>query len=347
MKIAIITQPLESNYGGLLQNYALQQILKKMGHSPITFDQTGWIPPFIIRLKIVLKSLCELHNPFRLFVKKYIVVSSKAKSISDFKKFEKKYKPDAYIVGSDQVWRPKYNILLDSCFLTFTNSKKKIAYAASFGTDNWEYTDQATKRYATYLKSFQAISVREQSAATLCKEYFGINAQLVLDPTLLLEAKDYQELCIPTNEYNPYVFTYILDSADWKQKMVKEFCDNRLCKEVSGFKNMNGDIVGRLTVEEWISYLKNASFVICDSFHGMVFSILMHRPFVVLANAGRGNTRLSSLLERIGLSNRLFMGYSDITELPEINWQEIDDCLNTLRCKSILFIKESLAYIRC
>lgn len=344
MKIAIITQPLDSNYGGLLQNYALQQVLKKMGHSTITFDQTGWLPPIIIKIKIALKSLFTMHNPFKSFVEKNINTTPKAKCLSDFKKFEKKYKPDAYIVGSDQVWRPKYNIFLDSCFLTFTDSKTKIVYAASFGTDDWEYNTQETKRYASCLKAFKAIGVRERSAVTLCKEHFGIDAQLVLDPTLLLEAEDYQKICISNNKHNPYIFTYILDSADWKRDMVKDVCNIRSCKEVAGLKGMNGNIGKRLTVEEWVSYLKNASFVICDSFHGTIFSILMHRPFLVLGNSKRGNTRLLSILEAVGLKNRLVMENEviDIVNLPSINWTDIDQRISKLRSESIDFLSKAL-----
>ncbi len=340
MKIAIITQPLESNYGGLLQNYALQQILKKMGHKPITFDQHPSLPT---RIKIFISRLCEGSGCFNSFKKRYICATEKANNLRDFEKFEKIYKPDAYFVGSDQVWRPVYNRFLDCSYLAFSRSKRKIAYAASFGTDQWEYNDTDTEKYAKLLQSFKAIGVREQSAITLCKNHFKADAQLVLDPTLLLDSSDYQTLCLPIKDKQEYVFTYMLDCDIWKRKMVKQLCNLYSCKEIAGLYNANGSKAKRLSVEQWITYLTNATFVVCDSFHGTVFSILMHRPFIVLGNSYRGNTRLISLLQSVGLENRLLLDYSEISKLPTIEWDKVDQKLDNLRIESFNFIKQALS----
>lgn len=346
MKVAIITQPLRYNYGGLLQNYALQQVLIKMGHTPITFDQDIWNPPFSVKIKIIIRSLFAKSNPFKLFVKRNIRATSKARKIADFIRLERKYKPDAYIVGSDQVWRPKYNYLLDGCFLTFTDHPKKVAYAASFGTDEWEYSKEETCRYANYLKDFKYVSVREQSAIVLCKQHFGVDAQHVLDPTLLLKAQDYLEICMPeTGKHEKYLFTYILDTSIVKQEVVKAYCEKNGCEEVCGGRNRNGEKERKLGVEEWLTYLSHASFVMCDSFHGTVFSILMHRPFAVLTNDERGNARLMSLLEILGLSNRLIVNFSDLEKVlnQEIKWETVDSKINSFRKSSLQWLSIALA----
>lgn len=345
MRVGIITQPLETNYGGLLQNYALQQTLKKMGHDPITFDQLVGIPPFVVKLKSIIKELVTGMPTmrFKRFVAKHINATPKAVHMEDFKKFEEKYRPDAYIVGSDQVWRPPFNRLLDASFLTFT-AKRKIAYAASIGTDEWEFTPEQTKRYATYIKEFEAISVRELSAIKLCKNFFEVDATLVLDPTLLLTAEEYSPLLCDLQSQN-HLFTYILDSEDWKKEIVRQVCTQEETSELAGYYNCNGDIGKRLSVEKWLTGLKQSKFVVCDSFHGTVFSLLMHRPFIVLGNHLRGNTRLSSMLEAVGLKDRLVIkgGVADLSSLPEIDWSDVDKRLSVFRSKSILFLQEALA----
>lgn len=345
MKIAIITQPLISNYGGLLQNFALQKVLKKLGHSPITFDQAESVPSFIIKLKLRVRNFFSPKNQFQKFITKNICSTSKAESILDFKSFEKKYSPDAYIVGSDQVWRPKYNMFLESSFLAFTNSSKKIAYAASFGTDEWEYNEDDTRRYAEYLKKFTAVGVREFSAVELCKNYFHVDAELVLDPTLLLKAEDYDSICsVPMDTTTKFSFTYILDSEEWKRKVVSSFCSDYAYQEIAGLNDRHGHIGQKLSVEEWLSYLKHSSFVICDSFHGTVFSILMHRPFCVLANVKRGNARLLSILQALGLEDRLITNenFFQIENLKEIDWHSVDNKLDTLREQSMIFLNKAL-----
>lgn len=117
--VAIITQPLMTNYGCLLQNWAMQQAVNKLGYQSITFDQSEWYPPLGIRLKIAVKQLLNLSTPnvFEQFITQNINRTSKAYFMSDFVAFDKKYHPHAYIVGSDQVWRPRYNRLLDASFL--------------------------------------------------------------------------------------------------------------------------------------------------------------------------------------------------------------------------------------
>lgn len=345
MRVGIITQPLETNYGGLLQNYALQQTLIKMGHDPITFDQFIWYPPFAIRLKVAIKGLATAIQRRRIkrFLAKHIKATPKAVHMEDFKKFEERYRPDAYIVGSDQVWRPLYNRLLDASFLTFT-AKRKIAYAASIGTDEWEFTPEQTKRYATYIKDFDAISVRELSAVKLCKDFFEVDATLVLDPTLLLTAEEYSPLLCDLQSQD-HVFTYILDSEDWKKEIVRQVCTQEETNEMSGHYDCNVNKTRVLSVEEWLTGLKQSKFVVCDSFHGTVFSLLMHRPFIVLGNHLRGNTRLLSMLEAVGLKDRLVIkgGVADLSSLPGIDWSDVDKRLSVFRSKSILFLQEALA----
>lgn len=343
--VAIITQPMMTNYGCLLQNWALQQTINKLGYSAITFDQSEWYPPLAVRIKMEIKKLFTLCRPnaFEQFITKNINITSKAYLISDFKKFERKYKPYAYVVGSDQVWRQQYNRLLDASFLSFTDCDRKVAYAASFGTDDWQFDEKQTTVYSQLIRGFKGVGVREQSAINLCKDYWGVDVALVLDPTLLLTAEEYTPLFCKLDK-NKYVFTYILDSECWKMNLVKDFCANKQISEEAGMYNFEGGISRQMSVEQWITSIKQSEFVVCDSFHGTVFSILMHRPFLVLGNSNRGNTRLLSILDILGLKNRFIMESEnvDIYNLPSINWTDVDQRITKLRVESINFLSNAL-----
>lgn len=216
MKIAILTQPLLENYGGILQNYALQVVLKRLGHNCYTIHYSRQTLLFAIILwcKYFLK--CIIRHPGRnskpptigncihhrrdhvaSFVRKHIVETSPQKGLDSNMDFLREF--DAFIVGSDQTWRPIYN-LKDELYYKFldfvpNDSKaKRISYAASFGTDYWEYTDEQTRKCKCLIQKFDAVSVREAVGIDFCSRYFAVEAQQVLDPTLLLSADDYRSL---------------------------------------------------------------------------------------------------------------------------------------------------------
>ena len=216
MKIGILTQPLHSNYGGLLQNYALQQTLVRAGHEVETIDWGGGsgLHETLYRIKIrVLHTLFPNKYPqlkyrpnkkeraiiqrnTNHFINTYINHTEAMHSYEEFVKQASKGKYDAYVVGSDQCWRPCYNAFLPSMFLDFVQDKqvKRIAYAASFGTDKWEFTPQQTAVCVPLAKKFDMVSVREDSGVKLCKEHLGVDAVHVLDPTMLLTKEEYIQL---------------------------------------------------------------------------------------------------------------------------------------------------------
>lgn len=229
MKIGILTQALSNNYGGLLQNYALQTVLKNRGYDVCTLDWT-WIKRKSIktyvrqiinvflkrnRSKVYIPTPTEeavIHQNVYHFKDTYITHTGKFKSHRDFVDYDKKERVEAYIVGSDQCWRPKYNPFQGEMFLDFVSNRnvKRIAYAASFGTDEWEFKDI---KYAKYAKLFKLVTVREKSGVNLCKEHLGVEAYDVFDPTLLIDRTDYERLIAKEESGNSEgeLFYYILD----------------------------------------------------------------------------------------------------------------------------------------
>ena len=312
-KITILTQHLLNNYGGLLQNFALQQCLKKMGYEVNTIDYLRTInfTPFYRYLLSWAKNLFLIFIPGKHpkfaryshrgsrpswandFVSKWICHTPKCfrynASLLD-------NDTEAIIVGSDQVWRPKYNYRIKDMFLKFAKNLpiKRIAYAASFGVDNWEYTPKQTKVCSALAKKFDAISVREESGVKLCKEHLGVDATWVLDPTLLLDKEDYCEVCkdVPV-AHDKILVAYVLDN----NKDIRLLCESIAAERGLTLKFFGAGADTNLTVPEWLAMFRDASYVITDSFHGTVFSIIFGKDFKCLYNKSRGSARFDSLLK--------------------------------------------------
>ncbi len=382
MKIAILTQPLFHNYGGLLQNYALQQVLKQCGHEPETID---WKRPKLPYVRLIISEVKTYLFHFLFpakykklqyvpseqeqkiirrntdaFIKKYINKTPTVQTKDGFVLQANKSFYEAYVVGSDQCWRPSYNSFLPEMYLSFLKSDKikRIAYGVSFGTDKWEYTLQQTKCCSELIKHFDVVSVRENSGVDLCKKYLGIDATVVLDPTLLLKKEDYIEIVKQINLKNSdgKLFYYILDPTPNKQSIVNNLakctslkpftvlpkCQAEVRTKEDVKKNIDDCIYPE--VEKWLKAYEDAEMTIVDSYHGMVFSIIYNKPFWVIGNKERGETRFTSLLELLNLKDRLVYE-EDSLEIKydkEIDWGSVNKTIEELRKFSISILSDSL-----
>lgn len=368
MKIGILSLVLHTNYGGILQSYALQTVLERLGHEVVvlnrnrdlhrSFSQQNLlylkylIRKYLLRRDTTYKTAsqqnkeryeCEVNT--RAFIDKYIhtrtVMGITADTFSDM---------DAVIVGSDQVWRPRYfkkqwKSGIENAFLSFLGDagKKRIAYAASFGTDEWEYADEETVRCAELLQRFDAVSVRESSAVGLCRERLGYGrAQHMLDPTMLLSKDDYVQLManVETPKSKGNLMSYILDDSVEMQHLVEQIAKER---GLTPFytKVPKGCVVP--PVEQWLRGFMDAEFVVTDSFHACVFSIIFGKPFVVVGNQKRGMSRFDSLLSMFGLESHLISSSAEYNpgESYAIS-ADVDGILESKRKDSVSFLEESL-----
>ena len=323
MKIGIITQPLACNYGGILQNYALQQVLKRMGYEVWTIDYNafGWLRWLDSAWRVVAHKLLghkaqftptppqrrQREMPLRRFALKHINLTT-PRTCHFERDVVRKYAFDAIVVGSDQVWRPQYNYKVEDCFLQFLKSQpiKRVAYAASFGTDEWEFSAQQAQCCRALVKQFDGISVREKSGIRLCKEHLGVEAIQVIDPTLLLHAEDYLQLCKDIPRRRSFVFAYILDQCEEKLQQIKQFAAQRGLDYF--IKSADASISEDDSIEFWLSHFRDAAFVITDSFHGTAFAVNFNKDFYVFGNASRGNSRFESLLSAFHLQERMIGG---------------------------------------
>ncbi len=363
MKIGILTQPLINNYGGLMQAWALQRALNQMGHQAIIIDRHSTRRKDLLwprRIASTLKSelniffrrekrriiLSEEQNDYIRkniipFIKnRYLGISTQLYTNKALSQYVNNENFDAFVVGSDQVWRPCYSPSIGNYFLDFLNTEsnaKRIAYAASFGVDNWEYTKKQTEFVRPLAQKFDLITVRELSGVKLVENYLKCKATHVLDPTMLHDKNDYLNLVnepsVPLHKLEGELFCYVLDKKNELENII-----NRAENE-TGFKpyycNASRKVITHNDVEhldecvfppieQWIKSFYDAKMVITDSFHGTVFSIIFNKPFWVVTNKERGETRFTSLLGIFGLENRIVNEKSNTDWMTPIDWEKVN-----------------------
>ncbi|SHE69631.1 Polysaccharide pyruvyl transferase [Mariniphaga anaerophila] len=342
LNIKILTFVKVNNFGAHLQLYALSKILKTMGHTVHVFN-------FKLKTKKISLPgrLAQIVSTFHFycFRKKFLPYFTKEcntpKELANATK-----NSDFCIVGSDQVWNAELTKNDEHIFFfNFLPDKvKRIAYAASFGSPEWKGTDLQTTK--ALLTKFTAISVREKSGAKICKEKFELEANVVLDPTLLIES--YDELKIKKHKTNELIYFKFLSNAKI-EKDVKRIAEQLKLRPVALNANRlkKGFIYRPFpSVRGWLSSIKNAELVITDSFHCMAFAILFHRPFIVLPGHGKRYTRIINLLTELGIENRFLINPDDLFTSKlwhsSINYKNVDANLVVLRKKSIHFLEQSL-----
>lgn len=353
MKIALLNLPLDNNYGGNLQRYALMKILQGMGHEVKHICLVRrFLPSKYVLLKVYVKQVIKHYlkgtpipilnnirehkkywsdvNDISVFYNTYIPHTQYVYSYNDIDL----KKQDAVIVGSDQVWRksmvPYFG--LENFFLRFVpDNIKKIGYGICIGNYE-EWNDDDVKTLLPYYKRLDALSVREfQSLDYLSKIGFtSPKAQWVLDPTLLLDKADYDSLILhgkTVNMTRNKIFAYILDETDFVKSEIEQKANK---KELEVFKqNLNNSI----SIEQWIRNIKDSSYVITDSYHGVVFSIIYQKPFLFMGNERRGNVRIESLFALFNINQN---------NIDCINYKEIRKILMKERKSSLEFIQKSL-----
>ena len=235
---------------------------------------------------------------------------------------------------------------------------KRISYAASFGSDKWEYDDVLTADCAKYAQEFDAISVREDSGVNLCKHNLGVEAKHVLDPTMLLDKEDYIALVKAENEEESCgnLYYYFLDPSDEKKNALKTIAARTGLKPFSVIPKYNSDHRTKENVKneiedcvypsvtKWLRAFMDTEMVVVDSFHGMVFSIIFNKPFWVLGNPKRGMSRFLSLLKIFHLENRLVTPdtLEQLDVWTKINWDEVNRIRGEWRNLSLSFLNDNL-----
>lgn len=344
------------NYGALLQYYALEKALDKCGikaywlrYCPnskgLKYEIKRYLKRFLNRY--TTKKYEECLYRFLEFLNCYCRLSSRI-YWNDDDLYHDLPIADYYITGSDQVWGGT----LAANYLEFVpDESPKISYAASFGKTM--ITDEHKKIIKPWLERFCSVSVREDSGVEICKS-LGVEAWLVLDPTLLIDSSDYPTHALVST---PDIYCYFLNFRNLEEDLYwnrfvefstkKGFTIEVACTEKT-YTYFDEDVRSLPSPKEWLSKYANAKYIITNTFHGTVFAIIFHKKFLVLKQNGESakqNGRMESLLKMLNLENRFFDDHRDLTEQIDspIRWEKVDSIILKERDVSFQYIKNALA----
>lgn len=359
MKVDIVTRHAVANYGSILQAYATEKAFEKLGCEAeiinyVRKDEQG---------KNIVKTMLKRNkrwnkNKVTRAIYRLLQTEVYNKSYLKFEEFRnnflketktlydneielKKNLPDGdiFCTGSDQVWGKIGNVDFDPVyFLSFVPKDKKcISYAASFGKEN--INENLQKELSNYMRKYDAITVREDSAKNILKN-IGFESEQVLDPTLLLSRKEWENVVTNSIEERGYVLIYQLHKNKDLEKYAEQFAKNVKKKlirisisKLYFFKS--GKLIYMPTPAEFLNYFKNAEYVISDSFHATVFSIIFNKKFIDVLPEGTG-TRIVSILKLLGLEDRIVRDYNDFSlTYKDIDYELVNKKLEKQRKKSL------------
>ena len=367
-KIELVTMHRVKNYGSVLQTYANQKVLEEMGHNVEVLDyyperytkkgmlerirnQNKYLRKFkvlrIIARILILPSYLKRFKTFEMFLKKNIKLSEKIYYSYDEIK-NNLPAADMYMTGSDQVWNSEWNGGIDrALFWDFEEIKKeqRIAYAASFGKNQLsEEEKDITKKL---LLGYNAISLREKKGVEICEELGVKDSREVLDPTLLLTSEEWEKIASNRFMDEEYILVYNLNRNSRIDKYAKNLSKKTGVKikyisyQMHEFYK-NGKMYCNPKVEDFLSIIKNAKYIISDSFHATAFSLIFHKEFVIIY-PGKFSVRLQNILIKLGLEDRVAVDEKDLKIIDKtIDYEKVSLKLQAERIDSINWLKKNI-----
>lgn len=319
------------NYGAALTCYALQEALFNIGYTAkvINYMPSHW-------RKMYSNTFSES------FAKKYLYLTKPLKNYADL--IDLNHVTTNFLVGSDQVFRYDfYKGDGDHAYqLGFVQpNKRKIACSASFGTLDYIAPPEEIERFFSNLNQFDAVSVRETPGVSICKKR-GISAEQIIEPVFYLSQDEWNKLADNHNEeHNKGVIYFSLGYKNAsKNPKVIDFISKKTGEPIN-IQTFNY----QRSVEDWLDSIRSASFVVTDSFHGMCFAIIFHKPFVVLCSYSEMRSRMDEILSLLGLQNRIIDPEADgnFEELLiDIDWNNVDSVLEKEKNRALSWLKEKL-----
>ncbi len=361
-KVGIITLNGYYNYGNRLQNYAVQEVIKSFGFEVETIlvnsskkahitlsdriERFTFSKLYYKLKRVFYKSLIiERSNVFKEFTNNYITETDYSIS-EDHIPNDIGNRYDFFIAGSDQVWNPK-NINGSSIyFLSFAPKHKRVAYAPSFGVSS--IPEEYTKPYSSWLSEIESISVREHAGAELIKKLTGRDAVVLIDPTMMLTKEKWLSIskeAVGNAKSNNYLLTYFLGKmSETDYDYIKDISQkNHL--EILNLASLNNKELFASGPAEFIDLINNASLLCTDSFHGVIFSILMETPFIVFERKGIVKSmysRIDTLLKTFKLESRKSSELDGNHQIFGMDFSHIQPILKLERTKAVNFLKHAL-----
>ena len=373
MKIGIVTWFHYKNYGTVLQAYSLRKFLENKGYDcrlinyiPVSNENlwekflNGNVKKGIERrienhhfnsLPLSIREdITERNKRFEKFIEKNIKLTKLIEKDADLQKLNKDI--DCFICGSDQIWNPEN--LNNIYFLNFVNDKnKKISYAPSFGVS--ELPRNKKENIREWINRFDRISIREEKGHDILKSLTQKDVQVVVDPTLLLSKKNWEELLINPNINEDYILCYFLGDREeyWNQlKRIKNLTGYKVIIIPIKFNSylQDGELRTSTSPSEFVGLIKNAKLVLTDSFHGTIFSLKFEKDFYVFkrfkdTNKGSQNSRIYNILKLVNLEERLLDDTHIIKSKEDINinnYNEVNKILEHKIESSVDFLTKAL-----
>ena len=363
-KVGIVTISGHKNYGNILQNYAVQEVLKDLGFYAVTIENavvpTAFaIKPPISKLTILRKKMDRWIHKKR--IKEYKEYQRrKEKAFKDFKAAHIEHTDyvisennvpdglsesfDFFVTGSDQVWNPYYRFGSGIDFLTFAPPDKRVAFSPSFGVT--EIPGVLREPYGVWLREMHRLSVREESGARIVKELTGRDAPVLIDPTLMLSKEKWLSVAndAPAKPDREYLLTYFLGVIPRKYKNEIERMAEENNLEIVNLADIGQKEHFAIGPGEFIDYFHSASIIVTDSFHGSIFSIILEKPFFVMDRMGNVapiNSRIETLLSMFGLESRKFDQMNFSKDIFAIDYSHIDSRLEPERKKVAEYLSEA------
>lgn len=349
MKIGILTAHSVMNYGAFLQAYCLQEYLKSLGHAAEIINYPAWgfklNPFFYFPRKLLiergnLKDVFEYYrerNGFYKEYKKFLRLSAPVSSLDAF--FESK-PYEAVILGSDEIWNiENRNIGYVAAYFSHgIKAKKIISYATSFGTPN--AIDDLPSEALIALKRIQYLSVRDELSKRRL-ESLSLSSVKCLDPTFLFDIKNFEKPLLR----NEYTFLYFNNDKPEIQRKIREFSVREGLSLVSGghAKTFCDLHVKYLSPFRWLGVLNNAKYVITNTLHGVIFSILKKKPFLVLKDC---QPKVSELVEDLSLQDCFVSGDEDLgmhLRSLRVDYEKVFKTIEEKRKESESFLRKSLS----
>lgn len=357
MNIKVITRHAPSNYGSLLQAMATIKVIEGLGHQCEIIDyrkknemgikgiltslenkpswKNNWIKKYLyIALRYPEEKIASIR--FEKMRSKYLKMTPRCYSLNDLKKL----KADIFLTGSDQVWAPLLDNHIDKAyFLTFASSKsRKISYAASFGRT--DFTEAIIDEYKEMLAQYDAITVREDSAVKLLHHWNIACKGQMLDPTLLLDSQQWNKY-IEKDIKGEYVLIYEIHNNPNLDDYAKHFAKHvglPLIRVTPSLHQISrgGKMIFCPKLGTFLSYIKNARYIITDSFHGTAFAINFNKDFIEILPNNQTGSRNQSILQLTGLQNRIITDYKDFSLAnKKIDYISVNEIIKYERDKSI------------
>lgn len=350
-KVAIITITRNANFGNVLQNIAMQDVLKKLNCSPETiinktesdlFNQTTCTLKNRLKQLINYRGFADNQKRNRVFMdccQKYINYSS-AYYNDGF--FHGEFDYDYYIAGSDQIWNPYFGLATDFELLKFVPKHKKASYSASFGVSEIDSIDKEKRRdIVLSLSDFTDISVREQSGKRIIEKYTDVPVNVNVDPTMLLNGHEWEQYCEKPNFKVPekFILVYMLGNitSEYMHKIV--YLSKHHNAKIINIMNGKYKFLNPL---QFIWMIKHSECVCTDSFHASVFSILFHRQFYIFERQDQyadQSSRFNSLLDICGIDAQLVN--SEIYK-EKIDWEMVDKKVTEKKNEGIEYLRSHL-----